>query len=391
MKALPDIRYVRSRDVSIGYMRWGQGKHQVVFTPPLVSNVELMWELPEWERMLEWAGQHHEIIMIDKRGVGLSDRVTEPSTLDDYVLDVLAVMDAEGVESSNIVGHSEGGAIAAALAAMHPKRVRRLCLMDAPALGVSQEFIRSFADPDHRPQSAGDQREMVMSLVQTWGKPESVWLEIFAPSVADDARVRRWWERFERQSCSSGSLLAMFRSMATFDLAPLLPRINAPTLVCHSLGDRVVPIIDGRAIAALIPGAKLIEWANADHMWSFTPNWRDAQNDIIEFLTGTRPGAGARKRIVTVLFTDIFDSTKTASELGDTEWRKVIELHDSISRLRVSAYNGTTVKSTGDGTLAVFDEPASAVSAAIDLSRELAASGIAIRAGLHIGQVEVQD
>jgi class 3 adenylate cyclase len=179
--------------------------------------------------------------------------------------------------------------------------------------------------------------------------------------------------------------------MDTFDLMPLLEKINVPTLICHSTDDRVVQILEGRAFASLIPGADLIEWENPDHMWSFAPNWREAQNDIIEFLTGERPGSGARKQIACVLFTDIVDSTKRASELGDSDWRKVIELHDSISKLRVSAHDGTTVKNTGDGTLATFPDPGSAVSAALELTRDLAASGIPIRAGLHIGQIEVHD
>jgi len=389
--ASPEFRYARSRNVSIGYARWGEGEHLVLFTPPLVSNVELMWELPEWERALDWAGRHHQIIMIDKRGVGLSDRVTEPSTLPEYVADVLAVMDAEGVASAHLVGHSEGGSIAAAMAATHPDRVQRICLVDAPLPDAPLDLIAQFADPDHPLVSAEERREMALSLVRTWGRPESVWLELFAPSVANDPRVRRWWERFERQSCGAGSLLAMFRSMATFNVMHLLEDIKAPTLVCHSQGDRVVQVLEGRLYASRIAGARMIEWQNPDHMWPFTPNWRDCQNDIIEFLTGIRPGAGAQKKLATVLFTDMVDSTRRATELGDGEWRKVVELHDSVSRLRVSGHGGATVKSTGDGMLAIFDDPQSAVSAALDLTRDLAASGIPVRAGLHIGQIEVQD
>jgi class 3 adenylate cyclase len=391
VSSTPEFRFARSRDVSIGYCRWGQGDHLVVFTPPLVSNVELMWELPEWERVLDWAGRHHQIIMIDKRGVGLSDRVTEPSTLLEYVDDVLAVMDAEGVRSAHFVGHSEGGAIAAALAATAPERVQRVCLVNAPLPDATYHDLEPFADPAHPIWTDEETREMAVSLVKTWARPESVWLELFAPSVADDTRVRRWWERFERQSCSSGALLAMFRSLTVFKVLPHLAKIAAPTLVCHSADDRVVSVLDGRLYADRIPGARLVEWQMKDHMWPFKPAWREAQNDIIEFLTGTRPGTGAQTKLATVLFTDMVDSTKRAAELGDSEWRKVIELHDSISRLRVSSQGGTTIKSTGDGTLAIFDDPRSAVSAALDLARDLGASGIPVRAGLHIGQIEVQD
>ena len=391
MKALPEIRYARAKNVSIAYSRWGQGDHLVVFTPPLVSNIELMWDLPEWERMLTWAGQHHQIIMIDKRGVGLSDRISEPSTLNEYVADVLAVMDAEGVESAHIVGHSEGGTIGVALAAEHPDRVQRLCLVDAPALGVSHETISKFADSDHPLLTPEETREKWLALIRTWGRPESVWLGMFAPSVAEDPRVRRWWERFERQSCSPGALLTMFRSMDKFDVLPMLGQISVPTLVCHAVGDRVVHVAESRALASLMPNAKLIEWDSTNHMWSFAQNWREKQNDIIEFLTGNRPGSGTRKQIASVLFTDIVDSTKQASEQGDADWRQVMELHDSITKLRVSAYDGTIVHNTGDGTLAIFPDPGSAVSAALEMTRDLAASGIPIRAGLHIGQIEIRD
>jgi class 3 adenylate cyclase len=126
-------------------------------------------------------------------------------------------------------------------------------------------------------------------------------------------------------------------------------------------------------------------------MWNFAPNWREKHNGIIEFLTGTRPGSGARTQFATVLFTDIVDSTKRASELGDTAWRQMMELHDSICNLRISAYEGSIVRKIGDGTLAIFPEPNSALSAGLELSRDLAASGIPIRAGIHIGQIEVRD
>ena len=391
MRGLPEIRYARADNVSIAYSRWGEGDHLIVFTPPFVSNIELMWDLPEWERMLTWAGQHHEIIMIDKRGVGLSDRVTEPSTLEQNVSDVLAVMDAEGVESANLVGHSEGGSIAVALAANRPERVQRMFVINAPALGVPREILEDFADASNPLPTPEETQKMTLSVVQTWGRPESVWLELFAPSLANNSRVRRWWERFERQSSSSGSVLAMFRSMATFNLMPMLPSVRAPTMIGHAVGDRVVHIADGRAFASLIPGAKIVEWDSIDHMWNFSPDWREAQNDIIEFVTGTRPGSGASTEFASVLFTDIVNSTKRASELGDQGWRAVIELHDSISRLRTEAHGGSVIRSTGDGVLAKFPDPVSAVSAAQELARDLADSGVPIRAGVHIGLVEIRD
>lgn len=393
MSDVPEIRYARSGKVSIAYSRWGEGDpdHLIIFTPPFVSNIELMWELPEWERMLRWAGKHHQIIMLDKRGVGLSDRVTEPSTLAENIADVLAVMETEEVKVANLVAHSEGGSIAVALAALFPERVRRMFVMNAPAFGVQRDVLENYSDADHPFPSLEQEREFGLSLVRTWGRPESVWLKFFAPSVSDDARVRRWWARFERQSSSSGSILAMFRGQAEYDLTPMFGKVQVPTMIGHAIGDRVVHIANGRSMADLIPGARLLEWDSIDHMWSFAAGWREAQNDIIEFITGTRPGAGTTKEFATVLFTDIVDSTKRAAELGDQGWRSMIDLHDTISRARIGAAGGSLVKTTGDGILAKFPDPRSAVIAAQDLARDLGASGLPIRAGMHIGQIEIRD
>ena len=171
----------------------------------------------------------------------------------------------------------------------------------------------------------------------------------------------------------------------------LVDRIEAPTLVGHASRDRVVHVSNGRLLAERIEKAKYIEWDCDDHVWNFAPNWREAQNDMIEFVTGVRPGSGARKLFSTVLFTDIVDSTKRAREMGDEGWRAMIELHDSISRLRIEKQGGQLIRRTGDGILATFPDPGSAVSAALELSMALSGSGVPIRAGLHMGQVEIRD
>ena len=391
MRDLTDIRYARSDGISIAYSRWGEGDHVIIFTPPFVSNIELMWDLEEWERVLTWAGRHHQIILIDKRGVGLSDRVQEPSTLEQNVGDILAVMAAENLESVNIVGQSEGGLIGCALAALHPERVQKLCLVGVPTLGVDRDFVATFLKDGERLSSPEEEKTFWVELIKTWGKSNSLWLERFAPSVAADPRVSSWWHRFERQSSSPGAIAAMLKGLSGYNTQPYMERVMAPTLVCHTVGDQVAHVAGGRAIAACIPGAEMIEWNNPDHMWAFAHNWRESQNDIIEFITGRRPGTGTRKQFATVLFTDIVNSTQLAADMGNVEWSKLMELHNSICQARVSDHGGSIVKNTGDGVLAIFQEPNAGVSAGLDLSRDLAASGISIRAGSHTGQIEVAD
>lgn len=391
MREMPEIRYVRNNDVSIAYSRWGQGEQVILFTPPLVSNIELMWDLAEWDRAFEWVGQHCQMILIDKRGVGLSDRILEPPTLDENVSDVLAVMDAENLQSVNIVGQSEGAVIGVALAANHPDRVEKLCLVGTLNIGFEREILSSFLKEGERLNTAVENRKFWIELIRTWGQSNTLRLEKFAPSATLDSRVARWWSKFERQSSSPGSLAAMLRGFDSLNIVHLAKKIRAPTLVCHSAGDLVAHVACGRAIASIIAGAKFIEWQSPDHLWSFTSNWRESANDFLEFIAGSRPGAGARKQMATVLFTDIVDSTKHASELGNSGWRKIMELHNSITAARVADHEGDVIKSTGDGTLAIFPDPISAVSAGLELSQDIESTGISIRAGLHTGQIEVHD
>ena len=222
----PKVEYARNGQVSIAYSTWGDGNETVVFTPPLISNVELVWELPEWERVLNWAGKHVRLLMMDKRGVGLSDRTAKSMTLDDYVSDVVAVMDAEHLTSTHVVGLSEGAVIGLALAANYPDRVRKLCLVGAPALGVPREVVeRHLKEGENLPteeQVADRWRE----LLRTWGTEESNWLDWFAPSASHDERIRRWWARFERQSCSPGTLLQMLQGLSRLDVSPLFGMIR---------------------------------------------------------------------------------------------------------------------------------------------------------------------
>ena len=388
---VPEVRYARSGTVNIAYQRWGQGSHVIVFTPPLASNVELFWENPEWARVLRHAGEYAQCVMLDKRGVGLSDRVTDPPSLSERVVDTLAVMDAEDLARVELIGQSEGGAIAIALAAEHPERVRSMVLVDSTLYGVPDDELAALADDDHPFPTQDEQTEMVRSIVRHWGSADPVNLELFAPSVASDPGIRRWYQRFERQSASPGAILGFFRSLVGYDLRPLLARLQTPTLVTQSRGDRVVHVAHGRHLASAIGGASYIEYDNADHLWELAPEWRRMQDDTLEFVTGHRPMSTAETAFAIVVFTDIVDSTAREGELGDRAWRILLERHDRLGHELVIGGGGRVIKHTGDGLLATFTDPAAAVSSVVDLSRQLAAIGLPLRAGLHAGVIEVHD
>lgn len=391
MKNSAEVKYARNGDVTVAYSTWGRGKDVVVFTPPLISNVELMWDLPEWERLFEWAGKYMRVVIMDKRGVGLSDRLAGSSELSDHVSDVLAVMDAEGLDKANIAGQSEGGAVGIALAAGFPGRVQKLCLIGTTAFGIPRSEVEKHLLVDERLPGSSDTEALWREIIRTWGTKESICLRWFAPSAAQDARVQGWWNRFERQSCSPGSLVTMVRAMAEFDLSPLIQLIQAPTLVCHASGDRISHISEGRALAALIPGAEFRSWENHNHLWGFGSSWRDHENDLIEFFTGVRPPGGTTKVFGCILFTDVVGSTEIAGRLGDAEWRSRLEIHDSVSRAAFRKFGGNEIKQTGDGFLVIFASPLDAAQAAVKLVHDLDGSRIPIRAGMHMGQIETHD
>jgi class 3 adenylate cyclase/pimeloyl-ACP methyl ester carboxylesterase len=388
---VPSVRYVRSGGVNIAYMRWGQGSHVIVYTPPLASNVELVWESPEWTRAAVHVGEHAQCVMLDKRGVGLSDRVVDPPSLEDRVADTLAVMDAEGLDIVDVVGHSEGGGIAVALAALHPTRVRSMILTDAPAWGVPRGELAALADEDQPLPDELELKGRIRNLVRHWGSDDSVNLDLFAPRAAADPGIRRWYQRFERQSASPGAVLGFLRSMIDYDLRPLLGKVTVPTLVTQARGDRLVHVAEGRYLAQAIAGARYIEYDIDEHLWQFAPEWRRIEDDMLEFITGHRPPPAPQSAFATVLFSDIVDSTARAVSVGDTSWRCLLDRHDRLALDLITRRGGRIVKQTGDGLLATFNDPAAAVGAGYDFALQLAGDGLPIRAGLHAGVIEVRD
>jgi class 3 adenylate cyclase/alpha-beta hydrolase superfamily lysophospholipase len=377
--------------VNIAYTRWGQGSHTIVFMPPVASNVELFWESPEWVRTMRHAGDYAQCVMMDKRGVGLSDRVAEAPSLEDRVADTLAVMDAEGLDSADIIGHSEGGAIAVALAALHPARVRSMIVIDAPAMGVPIEELEALADEDFPLPPEVEQRERFRSLIRHWGTDDSVNLDLFAPSVAGDPAIRRWYQRFERQSASPGAVRSFYRSMKHHDLRPLLKQVTVRTLVTQARRDRLVHVTMGRYLATAIAGARYIEYDIDDHIWQLGPDWRRIEDDLLEFVTGRRPPSEPQAAFAVVLFTDIVDSTARAAMAGDTSWRRQLDGHDRLALDLITRRGGRIVKHTGDGLLATFSDPTAAVAASSEFVRQSTLDGLPIRAGMHAGVIETRD
>lgn len=379
---MPETRYAKSDGIDIAYQSFGTGDVPVVAVPPIVSNIDLVWEDSAAARYLRRLGSFSRFIHFDKRGTGMSERSIGNPLLEERIDDLRAVMDAEGVERAVIAGLSEGGLMAAYFAATYPERTIGLILNDTFA-----RLTRTDGYPIGPTESEFE--ELLDLWTEGWGTPDSLTVGMFCPSKLGDDDYQRWNSRYERHTVTRSGLRAMMRLNGKLDIRAVLPTISVPTLVIHRTGDLAVPVEHGRYLADHIPNARYVELPGSDHL----PWLGDADailDEIAEHVTGHRPEIETDRILATVLFTDIVGSTKRASALGDRKWRAVLDDLDQVVQKRLDQYRGRLVKSTGDGHLALFDGPARAIRCATELCRAAQALDLQIRAGLHTGEVELR-
>ena len=375
----PETRYARSGDVNIAYQVVGDAPRDLVLVPGWVSNIEVLWEGAACARFLERLASFSRLILFDKRGTGLSDRVPDLPTLETRMDDVRAVMDAAGSERAALLGYSEGGLLCLLFAATYPAR--------ANAVIMTGSYARLLWSPDYPwGRNAEAMAEWMATCERQWGGP--VGLDQRWPSAAKDERARQWWARLLRMGASPGANRALQLMNAETDVRHVLPAIRVPTLLLHSAGDRALPVAGTRYMADRIPGAKYVELPGRDHL----PWGEDADailDEVQEFLTGIRQGPEPDRVLATVLFTDIVGSTEKASALGDRRWRDLLEAHHEIVRRELGRFRGREIDTAGDGVLATFDGPARGVRCARAVSDGVRSLGLDVRAGLHTGEVEL--
>ena len=374
--SLPETRYALSGDVNVAYQVMGDGPIDIVMVPGVVSHLEFQHELPGYTAFLRRLATFARVIAFDKRGQGLSDRITGAPSLEQRMDDVRAVMDAAGSKRAAVVGFSEGCAMSALFAATYPEVVSHLVLCGG--------FIR--AADRAAPAESG---ERIARTVAGWGRGVMIRTVSTAQSANPEAVAQ--FGKLERLSASPGAVKAIMLLNTLIDVGPILPSVRVPTLVLHRRTDLQVPVEAGRKLAAAIPGARFIEYPDGDHAF-WAGDTAPMLGDIEEFITGQREsGAGELERVLaTVLFTDIVDSTRRAAELGDQKWRTVLDSHDQLAKQTVERHRGTLVKTTGDGILATFDGPGRAVRCALAFASAAGQIGIPLRAGLHTGEIEMR-
>jgi class 3 adenylate cyclase len=367
---LPDTRYAVSGEVNIAYQVMGDGPVDIILVPGITSHVEFLHEFAGYTTFLRRLSSFARVVTFDKRGQGLSDRISGAPSLEQRIDDVRAVMDEVGSKHAVLLGFSEGSPMSALFAATYPDRVSKLILFGGYAVADLPE-------------------EMVAQRVKLWGT--GAMIRALKPDQAADQDAVNQIAKFERLSASPGTIKAYMTLVNSIDVRSILQAVRVPTLVLHRRTDALIAVERGRDLAARIPGAKYIEYPSGNHTF-----WSDDVEaligDIEEFVTGQRESSSAEfeRILATVLFTDIVDSTRSAAEMGDKTWRRLLDSHDQLARQTVEKHRGNLIKTTGDGILATFDGPGRAVRCALAFGTAAKQIGLPLRAGLHTGEVEVR-
>jgi pimeloyl-ACP methyl ester carboxylesterase/DNA-binding CsgD family transcriptional regulator len=371
---LPETRYARNGDVCIAYQVVGHGPIDLVFVPGFISNLEVQWEHPGFSHLMTRLGSFARLIMLDKRGTGLSDRVDTyrlPS-LETRMDDVRAVMDAVGSARAVLLGASEGGPLAILFAATHPKRTRALVLY-----GSYAHFHTWVLGHDAL-------EDFICGIERAWGTGASA--PRFAPD--QDERFKAWWARYERLSSSPTAAVALARMNAAIDVRPVLPAISVPVLVIHRTEDVRVKIAGGRYLADKIKGARLVELTGRDHpIW--TGDVDRVVDEIEEFVTGTRPALENERVLATLLVGRLADAGRLAARLGDRLWRERVETLRGNAVQIVARHDGHLIASGAEDISARFDGPARAMRCAVALRDAAEALDLKLACGVHAGEIEL--
>jgi class 3 adenylate cyclase len=384
MREAPQTRFVRNGDVHLAYQIVGNGPIDLLFIDTWAHHVDLVWDIPDFARLLRRLSSFARLIQFDRRGTGVSDPVPVDALpdLETQVEDVIAVLNAAESERPAILGIADASLVAMLLAATHPDRCRALALYAPAAMQA--------AAPDHPIGRTLEDIEGSVQLMTDGMLEGGGGLEWLAPSRVGDERFAAQLARLQRSALRPGAIGHYYRQSMLSDIRPILPTIQAPTLVIHRTEDRIIPVALGREVAALIPGARFVELPGTDTLL-FSGDTDRAVEEIEEFLTGAHTGAEFERILATLVFTDIVHSTRAAARVGDRAWRDLLDQHNELMRREFDRFRGREVATTGDGFLATFDGPGKAVRCALSITEAATTLDLQVRAGVHTGEVDVRE
>ena len=375
-----ETRYAKSGELSIAYQVHGEGPVDLLLAPGYLTHLEQNQWWPGYEHFLERLRSFSRLILFDRRGTGLSDRILALGSFEELLDDIRAVLDATSSEKVALVGQAEGGPMCALFAATFPERTS--------ALVLNASYARRMWAPDY-PWGLDDasRKRILEGYEARWGS-ERFALRALARSMEGDAEFRRWYTQACRFAGTPGSARAWFEAQMQIDIREVLPAIRVPTLIVHRIDDPVVPIQASRHLAENISGAKLVELPGEDH-FPFVGDADGLVDEVEEFLTGSRPTREPDRVLATVLFTDIVGSTEHAAELGDRRWTRAPRRAPPDRARRARPPPREDRPHRGRRGVVTFDGPARAVNCATAILRALTSLGVEIRAGLHTGEIEL--
>lgn len=376
------VRYARNKDgQSVAYQVTGNGPPDIVFIPDWVTNLEVIREEPTVVSFLDRLSSFGRLIFFDKRGSGLSDPVPLGAipTQEEWMDDVLTVLDDLGSENAALLGHGEGGPMAILFAATHPKRTHSLVLADTCA-----RRVRAPDYPWGIPEATA--HKYIRWIIDSWGTGQAAF--VGAPSQTHNRAFIETRARLERLAMSPGQFAVLYPPRYEIDVRPLLETIRVPTLVLHRADNPYMRVGNGRYLAEHIDGAKFVELPGEDHFFH-TGDIVTFLNTVQQFLTGTKEVPDHDRILATVLFTDIVGATELAERLGDKGWRELLDKHHALVRRELGRFRGREIDTAGDGFFATFDGPARGVRCALAIRDVVRTLGIEIRAGLHTGECEL--
>ncbi len=379
----PISGYAELAEQRIAYQVVGDGPIDLIYTMGFVGSVDVEWEEPTVRLFFQQMARYARVIRFDRRGTGASDQISLDALppWESFSDEIDAVMDAVGSTEAVLVAGGPAGPVGVFFAATRPERVKALVLLHA---GVRYLEAEDYPIGWSRDQLIEGQAR----FGEKWGTGEA--FDLIFPSRAGDRRLQAWYAKLERSITSPGAMQKYQDADQDTDARALLPSVKAPTLVLHKPENDFVPLAWSEYIAENIDWARLVKLPGKD-MLPFFEHPEPMLDAIEEFITGTRSHAHTDRRLSTVLFTDLVDSTATAKRFGDRRWRELIDLHDSLATDTVAAHDGELIKTTGDGIVATFDGPGRAIRTVEAFQAELAKLNLKLRAGMHTGEIEVRD
>lgn len=384
-------QFAEREGTKIAYRVYGSASRDLIIVPGIISHVEYAHKLPGYKEFLDRLSTHFRIVVFDKRGNGLSQKIEDSApTLEQRMDDIRFVMDAVGSKRATIMGVSEGGSLSTLFAAMYPERTTNLILFGAFAHTPGLEKLKRYPGFIERFLKRFAMKRAVKSIYKTWGDGSFVRNVVPSRTLINN-ELRQKFKEFELASTNAADMAKMVSLLGEMDVTAFLKDVRCPTLVMHSHDDKLIPFSYGQALHEGIRGSELIELSDVGHTYFMSKDPRIA-DEIISFLSDEEPNKNEQNMqgrvLATVMFNDIVGSTRLQVELGDEVWKTKIRKFEQMCKDSIHRFDGIFIKGLGDGVLAVFSGPARAIRCAIEIKEDAKRLDIELRTGLHVGEIE---